>query len=280
MNDNNGLESEPVGQQYQEMETTENLFQAPNLHFCQGLVPVGDPVRRDHLPSMTSSSVSFFPASQGGPQSLGDRVRNRLSRGSFQDGAFGLPRFDGLHCPSPPPSSPAQFCPVSSCFGYDAACSSSGGNGVEEMLEDDAWLDMRRRTPVANVGEHGRRQDAEEASSTINPQYAEVYDYDCMQEDQADGDGHNSCASRTLSKWEQLLQTQPRDPMAFYWREMIHWCKARGRHGGGSDSESAGVKRCAQGSEEAMLEESVDLLNRLVKRCRCNDDVVGEVSTL
>ncbi len=35
-------------------------------------------------------------------------------------------------------------------------------------------------------------------------------------------------------KWESLLRAKPHDPMAFYWREMIQWCKNRGNGGCGA----------------------------------------------
>ncbi|EKX32834.1 hypothetical protein GUITHDRAFT_156222 [Guillardia theta CCMP2712] len=75
----------------------------------------------------------------------------------------------------------------------------------------------------------------------------------------------------TLQKWEDLLKSRPKDPMAFYWREMIAWCRARAGRPCVDDDEPAGAKRVANVSNE--YDESVDMLDRLVKRCRCNDDV-------
>uniref|UniRef100_A0A7S0EX55 Uncharacterized protein n=1 Tax=Hanusia phi TaxID=3032 RepID=A0A7S0EX55_9CRYP len=74
----------------------------------------------------------------------------------------------------------------------------------------------------------------------------------------------------TLEKWENLLKSRPKDPMAFYWREMIAWCRARVGRPCIEDDEAAGAKRMATVASE--LDESVDMLDRLVKRCRCNDD--------
>jgi len=52
---------------------------------------------------------------------------------------------------------------------------------------------------------------------------------------------------------------------------MIAWCRARAGRPCVDDDEPAGAKRVANVSNE--YDESVDMLDRLVKRCRCNDDV-------
>ena len=59
---------------------------------------------------------------------------------------------------------------------------------------------------------------------------------------------------------------------AFYWREMIYWCRARAYRGTtDSDIEMLGTKRAPAGLEEGNTED-LDTLNGMVKRCRCNDD--------
>ncbi len=60
---------------------------------------------------------------------------------------------------------------------------------------------------------------------------------------------------------------------AFYWREMIYWCRARA-HGAasGADMEMLGSKRASANFDDRSCED-LDALNGMVKRCRCNDDV-------
>uniref|UniRef100_A0A7S0YIH3 Uncharacterized protein n=1 Tax=Hemiselmis tepida TaxID=464990 RepID=A0A7S0YIH3_9CRYP len=77
-------------------------------------------------------------------------------------------------------------------------------------------------------------------------------------------------AERTLDKWEHLLRTKPDDPMAFYWREMIQWCKVRGSDTQGGGLEATGVKR-APPPPGSGVEEGVEVIDRLVKRIRCDD---------
>jgi len=72
-------------------------------------------------------------------------------------------------------------------------------------------------------------------------------------------------------KWETLLRAKPNDPMAFYWREMIQWCKVRGNGMGSGGFEVAGVKTGAK--RGIMAEEGVEVIDRLVKRIRCDDDL-------
>lgn len=56
--------------------------------------------------------------------------------------------------------------------------------------------------------------------------------------------------------------------MAFYWREMIQWYKTRGTGARDvNDLQVAGVKRQASTSG-LNLEEGVELIDRLVKKCR------------
>ena len=107
-----------------------------------------------------------------------------------------------------------------------------------------------------------------------------------------------ACASPSRGAGEQ----------AFYWHEMIEWCRNRSFHGlntgggGGSgapfadasaahgeraggiylttlDGPTTSGKRQAYwgAGDGAMADESteVDLLNRLVKRCRCHDDSIA-----
>jgi len=81
-------------------------------------------------------------------------------------------------------------------------------------------------------------------------------------------------AERTLDKWEQLLRNKPDDPMAFYWREMIQWCKVRGSDTQGGGLEATGVKR-APPPPGAGVEEGVEVIDRLVKRIRCDDGPVA-----
>ena len=152
------------------------------------------------------------------------------------------------------------------------------------LWKEDAWNALQLRPSVAqpdNDNEGLMQADESSRQTTAadsEGQLSQALDFeDSMQEDDdRSNQQRQPChASRTLSKWEELLQTRPQDPMAFYWRERIRWCRARNR---GEENE-AGVKRTAQGGEEAKLEESVDLLDRLVKRCRCNDDVGTDVGS-
>ncbi len=121
-------------------------------------------------------------------------------------------------------------------------------------------------------------------SSSINDFHAGLYREQTQVEEvesSAAFDAHDltsvrnesSNSERTLEKWEYLLRTCPRDPMAFYWREMIYWCKAR-TNGPvlESDIEPIGSKRQSGPIEE--ISEDLDILNVMVKRCRCNDDVI------
>jgi hypothetical protein len=89
---------------------------------------------------------------------------------------------------------------------------------------------------------------------------------------------------------------------AFYWREMIDWCRNRSVHGRGTGDDafpahasaahgehagrlhlstldglpaSSGKRQAYWGAGDGVVADEsaeVDLLNRLVKRCRCHDD--------
>jgi hypothetical protein len=65
---------------------------------------------------------------------------------------------------------------------------------------------------------------------------------------------------------------------AFYWREMIYWCRTR-THGptpqGGGDLEMLGSKRAPANFDDRNSED-LDTLNGMVKRCRCNDDIAPQ----
>jgi hypothetical protein len=222
--------------------------------------------------SMSHHDHSVFPVpSHQSYQTLGEPMESNAS-----------PMHESMswHCgrmqyPSPPPPSPARF---------HAGSFDRGRNTGTSLMTDEAWIAMRLRTSGGDVEEMGEQEmHTEESSSHQAPdsdgQASEAFEYDDSMDDElvSSRSRQHSHAARTISKWEELLQAQPNDPMAFYWREMIHWCRARNRNGG-TESES-GVKRGAQYREEAMLEESVDLLNRLVKRCRCNDDTGADGAT-
>ena len=81
-------------------------------------------------------------------------------------------------------------------------------------------------------------------------------------------------AERTLARWEFLLRNSPKDPMAFYWREMINWCKARLQDSDGDDESENDCIGSKRPPEPLNGQFSADLesLNVMVKRCRCNDD--------
>ena len=100
------------------------------------------------------------------------------------------------------------------------------------------------------------------------------------EEKRRNGSGAQSHTERTQEKWEMLLRAKPDDPMAFYWREMIQWCKVRGNGMRADCVEVAGVKRGCQSLRGIQMEEGIDAIDRLVKRIRCDDDSASSSSSL
>eukprot|EP00961_Rhodomonas_salina_P185157 2500130-Rhodomonas_salina.2 len=137
-------------------------------------------------------------------------------------------QYDAMRYPSPPPPSPARF--------FSRHRESRNRDSGLGMLADERWLALQLGTSAAGADEGEDEQQMHAEAHRQDPAHGHFFDEDdAMQEDNMHRPGQHSHASRTLSKWEQLLQTRPNDPMAFYWREMIHWCRTRNR---GEESEA------------------------------------------
>ena len=172
-----------------------------------------------------------------------------------------------------------------------------GGAGDDETMEDGSsspQTPFTPQTPFAGGMDQEYRQERHGLGAAV--ELASLpSDAACRRPDEA--------VSATVLKWEQLLRAHPNDPMAFYWQEMIDWCRNRtlleAQHatlgardatsprsamsGGGAvlwDQEGGPWgpgKRQAQsqleGDGEMAGDDSaeLDLLNRLVKRFRCDD---------
>eukprot|EP00283_Hemiselmis_rufescens_P000922 CAMPEP_0173471078 /NCGR_PEP_ID=MMETSP1357-20121228/78213_1 /TAXON_ID=77926 /ORGANISM="Hemiselmis rufescens, Strain PCC563" /LENGTH=201 /DNA_ID=CAMNT_0014439379 /DNA_START=512 /DNA_END=1114 /DNA_ORIENTATION=- len=147
------------------------------------------------------------------------------------------------------------------------------GMAVNAVVDRESWMKSRNVTPVQapHVGDgaaaHGMQLRGLHRPHSGGDQSMSMAD----SEDAPRAHHGPTHSERTLDKWEHLLRTKPDDPMAFYWREQIQWCKVRGSDTQGGGLEATGVKR-AHPTSGVGVEEGVEVIDRLVKRIRCCDD--------
>eukprot|EP00285_Hemiselmis_virescens_P005947 CAMPEP_0173390270 /NCGR_PEP_ID=MMETSP1356-20130122/14391_1 /TAXON_ID=77927 ORGANISM="Hemiselmis virescens, Strain PCC157" /NCGR_SAMPLE_ID=MMETSP1356 /ASSEMBLY_ACC=CAM_ASM_000847 /LENGTH=179 /DNA_ID=CAMNT_0014347611 /DNA_START=246 /DNA_END=785 /DNA_ORIENTATION=- len=159
---------------------------------------------------------------------------------------------------------------------YDAAAMQHAGHGhhhghgvMVNNLDRDGWMKSRTATP--DLFPHATAPHSLQPRDYSRPPAGGDQSMSMGDSEEAElahsGPTHSE---RTLDKWEHLLRTKPSDPMAFYWREMIQWCKVRGNG-------STGVKR-GPPPHGACVEESVEVIDRLVKKIRCDDGPIGHAA--